>query len=116
MGGNHATALAPLLSADAADRTIVALDGMAPEQALALASQVEGLPSLLLSGLVTFALGRQSTPRELSAQQLPAPSDGWADHQPRTEPKMWSYGCREENKVLPERCGIRINTFVKAQP
>ena len=48
MGGNHATALAPLLSADAADRTIVALDGMAPEQALALATQVEGLPSLLL--------------------------------------------------------------------
>ena len=67
MGGNHATALAPLLSADAADRTIVALDGMAPKQALALATQVEGLPSLSLSGLVTFALGRQSIPRELSA-------------------------------------------------
>ena len=48
MGGNHVTALAPLLSADAADRTIVALDGMAPKQALALATQVEGLPSLLL--------------------------------------------------------------------
>ena len=48
MEGNHATALAPLLSADAADWTIVALDGMAPEQALALATQVEGLPSLLL--------------------------------------------------------------------
>ena len=47
MGGSHATALAPLLSADAADRTIVALDGMAPEQALALATQVEGLPSLM---------------------------------------------------------------------
>ena len=29
---------------------------------------------------------------------------------------MWSYGCREEKQVLPERCGIRINTFVKAQP
>ena len=116
MGGNHATASAPLLSADAADRTIVALDGMAPEQALALARLAEGLPSFLFSGLITIALDQQSTSRELSTQQLPAPSDGWADHQPRTDPKMWSYGCREENKVLPERCGIRINTFVKAQP
>ena len=29
---------------------------------------------------------------------------------------MWSHGCREENKVLPERCGIRIITFAAAQP
>ena len=24
---------------------------------------------------------------------------------------MWSYGCREEKQVLPERCGIRITTI-----
>ena len=36
-------ALAPSLSADPADRIIVALDGMAPEQALAFAAQVDGL-------------------------------------------------------------------------
>ena len=35
--------MALLLSADPADRIIVALDGMAPEQALAFAGQVEGL-------------------------------------------------------------------------
>ena len=38
-----AVALAPLLSANPADRIIVALDGMAPEQALAFAAKVEGL-------------------------------------------------------------------------
>ena len=43
MGGDHATALAPLLSADPADRIIVALDGMAPDQALAFSAEVEGL-------------------------------------------------------------------------
>ena len=36
-------ALAPSLSADPADRIIVALDGMDPEQALSCATQVEGL-------------------------------------------------------------------------
>ncbi|WP_392349953.1 orotidine-5'-phosphate decarboxylase [Parasynechococcus sp.] len=35
--------MAPSLSADPADRIIVALDGMDPEQALAFASQVQGL-------------------------------------------------------------------------
>ena len=38
-----AVALAPLLSANPADRIIVALDGMALEQALAFAGQVDGL-------------------------------------------------------------------------
>jgi orotidine-5'-phosphate decarboxylase len=38
-----AVALAPLLSANPADRIIVALDGMVPEQALAFSAQVEGL-------------------------------------------------------------------------
>ena len=38
-----AVALAPLLSANPADRIIVALDGMAPDQALAFAAQVDGL-------------------------------------------------------------------------
>ena len=37
--------------------------------------------------------------------------DDWAVHQPRAEPMMWSYGCREEKRVLLERCGIRINTI-----
>ena len=36
-------ALAPSLSSDPADRIIVALDGMAPDQALTFAAQVEGL-------------------------------------------------------------------------
>ena len=36
-------ALAQSLSADPADRIIVALDGMAPEQALRFAGQVKGL-------------------------------------------------------------------------
>ena len=36
-------ALAPSLSADPADRIIVALDGMAPDQALRFAAQVQGL-------------------------------------------------------------------------
>tara|TARA_B100000925_G_scaffold163451_1_gene122892 strand:- start:14 stop:391 length:378 start_codon:yes stop_codon:yes gene_type:complete len=35
--------LAPTLSADPADRIIVALDGMAPEQALAFTAEVDGL-------------------------------------------------------------------------
>lgn len=38
-----AASLAPLLSADPADRIIVALDGMAPQQALALSQQLQGL-------------------------------------------------------------------------
>ena len=76
----------------------------------------EGLPSFLFSWLITFVLGQKPVPRELSAQQLPAPSDGCAVHQPRAEPKMWSYGCREEKLVLPERCGIRVNTFAASQP
>ena len=40
---DHPLALAPLLSADPADRIIVALDGMAPDQALSFAAQVDGL-------------------------------------------------------------------------
>ena len=43
MDSDHPLALAPTLSSDPADRIIVALDGMAPEQALAFAAQVEGL-------------------------------------------------------------------------
>ena len=38
-----AAVLASLRSAHPADRIIVALDGMAPEQALAFAAQVDGL-------------------------------------------------------------------------
>ena len=40
---DQSLALAPSLSSDPADRIIVALDGMAPEQALRFAAQVEGL-------------------------------------------------------------------------
>ena len=43
MEADHLLALAPSLSADPADRIIVALDGMDPEQALAFSAQVEGL-------------------------------------------------------------------------
>ena len=43
MGCGCSLALAPSLSAYPADRIIVALDGMAPEQSLAFAGQVEGL-------------------------------------------------------------------------
>ena len=43
MGADPLPALAPLLSANSADRIIVALDGMAPDQALRFATQVEGL-------------------------------------------------------------------------
>ena len=38
-----AATLAPVLSSDPAERIIVALDGMASDQALAFAAQVEGL-------------------------------------------------------------------------
>ena len=38
-----ASALAPLLSVDPAERIIVALDGMNPEQAMAFCAQVQGM-------------------------------------------------------------------------
>ena len=43
MDPDHPLALALSLSSDPADRIIVALDGMEPEQAMAFAGQVEGL-------------------------------------------------------------------------
>ena len=45
-----------------------------------------------------------------------APSIGWADQQPVTDTRKWSYGCREEKEVLPERCSIRMCTFAGVQP
>ena len=62
-------ALAPSLSADPADRIIVALDGMAPEQALRFAAQVEGLRWVKV-GLELFVQAGPEGVAQLREQEL----------------------------------------------
>lgn len=64
-----AASLAPLLSADPADRVIVALDGMAPAQALAFSSQVEGLRWVKV-GLELFVQAGPAVVTQLQEQGL----------------------------------------------
>tara|TARA_Y100000766_G_scaffold43595_1_gene33638 strand:+ start:262 stop:993 length:732 start_codon:yes stop_codon:yes gene_type:complete len=61
--------LAPPLTADPADRIIVALDGMAPDQALSFAAQVEGLRWVKV-GLELFVQAGPQVVAQLREQEL----------------------------------------------
>ena len=69
MDPDHPLALALSLSADPADRIIVALDGMAPEQAMAFAARVEGLRWVKV-GLELFVQSGPQVVAQLSEQGL----------------------------------------------
>ncbi len=61
--------MAPPLTADPADRIIVALDGMAPDQALSFAAQVEGLRWVKV-GLELFVQAGPQVVAQLREQEL----------------------------------------------
>ena len=69
MGADPLPALAPLLSANPADRIILALDGMAPDQALRFATQVEGLRWVKV-GLELFVQAGPAVVAQLREQGL----------------------------------------------